>query len=104
MSILSNMDPLSAVAHVIFGSFRGYALGRRAEADSRGVIVIAGIAASALVRGMFNLFLFAFPLVSIGLVALGVWRTLRRFNWARTVFLSNPFVASLPNHESAPLN
>lgn len=84
-AVMIGRAPLSTVAHVIFGSFWGYALGRRTMADSRGFIVIAGIAVAAVVHGLFNLFLFAFPLVSIALVILGVWWTLRRFNWARLV-------------------
>ena len=84
-AVMIGRAPLSTVAHVIFGCFWGYALGRRTLTDSRGVVVIAGIGAAALVHGLFNLFLFAFPPVSIGLVALGVWWTLRRFNWARLV-------------------
>ena len=84
-AVMIGRAPLSTVAHVIFGSFWGYALGRRTIADSRGVIVIIGIAAAALVHGMFNLFLFAFAPVSIALVVMGIWWTLRRFNWARLV-------------------
>ena len=84
-AVMIGRAPLSTVAHVIFGSFWGYALGRRMHADSRGIIVIAGIAVAALVHGLFNLFLFAFAPVSIALVVLGVWWTLRTFNWARLV-------------------
>lgn len=84
-AVMIGRAPLSTVAHVIFGSFWGYALGRRTQHNSHGVIVIIGIAAAALVHGLFNLFLFAFPPVSIALVVLGVWWTLRTFNWARLV-------------------
>lgn len=84
-AVMIGRAPLSTVAHVIFGSFWGYALGRRTLANSRGSIVIAGIAAAALVHGMFNLFLFAFAPISVALVIMGVWWTLRRFNWARLV-------------------
>ena len=84
-AVMLGRAPLSTVAHVIFGSFWGYALGRRTQADSRSVIIFAGIAAAALVHGLFNLFLFTFPPISIGLVVLGVWWTIRRFNWAQAV-------------------
>ena len=63
----------------------GIRAGRRTIADSRGVIVIIGIAAAALVHGMFNLFLFAFAPVSIALVVMGIWWTLRRFKLGTTV-------------------
>ena len=84
-AVMLGRAPLSTVAHVIFGSFWGLALGRRTQANSRGATVVVGIATAALVHGLFNLFLFAFPPIAIALVVLGVWWTLRRFNWARLV-------------------
>ena len=77
--------PLSTVAHVIFGSFWGYALGRRTQRNSRGVIIVISIVTAAVVHGLFNVFVFAFIPAAIVLVILGVWWTLRTFNWARLV-------------------
>lgn len=79
---------LSTVAHVIFGSFWGYALGRLTQHNSPGVTVVVGIAVAAIVHGLFNVFVFAFIPAAIALVVLGVWWTLRTFNWAR---LMSPF-------------
>lgn len=84
-AVMIGRAPLSTVAHVIFGSFWGYALGRRTQRNSRGIIVIVGIAAAAVVHGLFNVFVFAFIPAAIALVVLGVWWTLRTFNWARLV-------------------
>ena len=86
-AVMIGRAPLSTVAHVIFGSFWGNALSKQTQADSRGMSVITGIAA-ALVHGSFNFFLFASPFISIALVILGIWWTLRRFNWA---LLVSPF-------------
>ena len=84
-AVMIGRAPLSTVAHVIFGSFWGYALGRRTQYNSHGIIVITGIAAAAVVHGLFNVFAFAFIPAAIALVVLGVWWTLRTFNWARLV-------------------
>jgi RsiW-degrading membrane proteinase PrsW (M82 family) len=86
--VMIGRAPLSTVAHVIFGSFWGYALGKRTMLNSRGVIVIIGIAAAAVAHGLFNVFVFIFMPAAIALVILGIWWTLRRFDWAR---LASPF-------------
>ncbi len=78
--------PLSTLAHVIFGSFWGYALGRQAqETPDRFVAVAAGVGVAAAVHGLFNVAAFAFPLVSLVIVGLGLWWVLSRFSWARRV-------------------
>ena len=84
--VMIGRAPLSTLAHVIFGSFWGYALGSRVRKESGGVIVVAaGIAAAAVVHGFFNVTLFVFPLGGLPLVGVGLWWVLSRFSWARRV-------------------
>lgn len=78
--------PLSTLAHVIFGSFWGYALGRQAqERSGKGIVVLAGVGVAAVVHGLFNVTLFVFPLADLAIVGLGLWWVLSRFRWARRV-------------------
>ncbi len=78
--------PLSTVAHVVFGSFWGYALGRQVQAGRRrSWQMLAGIGAGALVHGVFNVAVFTFWPAAVILVALGIAWTLGRFTWARRV-------------------
>lgn len=78
--------PLSTAAHVVFGSFWGYALGRQVQAGGRGRgQTLAGIAAGAVVHGLFNVAVFLFWPAAALLVALGVAWTLGRFGWAQRV-------------------
>lgn len=78
--------PLSTVAHVVFGSFWGYALGRQVQAGGRGGWQTpAGIAAGAVVHGLFNVAVFTFFPAAVLLVVLGVAWTLGRFGWAQRV-------------------
>lgn len=78
--------PLSTLAHVVFGSFWGYALGRQVQQGSGGFrLVLAGVIAGAIVHGLFNVALFTYPLAAVILVVLGTWWTLRRFDWAQRV-------------------
>ncbi len=80
--------PLSTAAHVVFGSFWGYALGRQVQ-DGQGRRrrwqTPAGIAAGAVVHGLFNVAVFTFWPAAAVLVALGVAWTLGRFGWAQRV-------------------
>ena len=78
--------PISTVAHVVFGGFWGYALGRSAGGTRGGFWIVAGgLLAASAAHGMFNVVAGALPLAAIALVALGVWWTLSRFDWARRV-------------------
>lgn len=80
--------PLSTAARVVFGGFRGYALGLRAgvgETRSGFWVVAVGLLAASAAHGMFNIAVSATPLAAIALTALGVWWTLSRFDWARRV-------------------
>ena len=76
--------PLSTAAHVVFGSFWGYALGQQVQAGRRRRWhTIGGVAAGAAAHGLFNITVFAFWPAAALLVALGVLWTLGRFAWAR---------------------
>ena len=79
--------PLSTLAHVIFGSFWGYALGKRTEPGTTfaGPAVVGSIVVAAAVHGLFNVGVFIFPLASLAIVGLGLWWVLSRFKWARLV-------------------
>ena len=79
--------PLSTLAHVIFGSFWGYALGKRTEQGTSlaGPAVIGSIVVAAAVHGLFNVSVFIFPMASLAIVGLGLWWVLSRFKWARMV-------------------
>ena len=78
--------PLSTVAHVVFGSFWGYALGRKVQPGGRGRWETpAGIAAGAVAHGLFNVAVFTFWPAAAASVALGIVWTLGRFSWAQRV-------------------
>lgn len=78
--------PLSTVAHVVFGSFWGYALGQQVqEGGGRRWQTPVGIAAGALAHGLFNVTVFAFWPAGALLVILGVAWTLGRFTWGQRV-------------------
>lgn len=78
--------PLSTLAHVVFASVWGHALGLRTQGERRrrGTLPVAILAAAA-VHGLFNVALFAVPVASVLLVVVGAGWTLRRFDWARRV-------------------
>ena len=78
--------PISTVAHVIFSSFWGYALGARSsDGDRSAPSVLVGLILAAIFHGAFNLLVFIMPLAAIGLLVVGgVW-TVRRFRWAQRV-------------------
>lgn len=78
--------PISTLGHVIFGSFWGYALGRQATDKSRGkALAPAAIAVAALVHGLYNVVVFAYPLAVLPMIGLGLWWVLSRFGWANRV-------------------
>lgn len=85
-AVMVGRAPLSTVAHVVFGSFWGYALGRQVQAGRRrSWQTLVGIAAGAVVHGVFNVAVFTFWPAAVVLVALGIAWTLGRFTWARRV-------------------
>ena len=79
--------PLSTLAHVIFGSFWGYALGSQRQEDTRNSTpVFMGVATGAVVHGLFNvLVLTSQMLAATVLVVLGAWWTLWHLDWAQRV-------------------
>lgn len=81
--------PLSTVAHVIFGSFWGYALGMQAQEGQRakGLWLVAGLIVAAATHGVFNILLSSLvgALLALLLAGLGLWWTLNRFRWAQRV-------------------
>ncbi len=82
--VMVGRAPLSTVAHVVFGSFWGYSLGRQVQTGQRRRWQTgAGIAAGAVVHGIFNVTVFAFWPAAVLLVALGIAWTVGRFTWAR---------------------
>jgi RsiW-degrading membrane proteinase PrsW (M82 family) len=86
-SVMLARAPFSTLAHVIFGSFWGYALGlqtRNGSHQSR-ILLVAGVVAAAVLHGIFNTTLFLFWPLTLIVVGLGMLWTLSRFNWARRV-------------------
>lgn len=78
--------PLSTLAHLVFGGFWGYALGRSQARFGGWLIVAAGLIVAAFLHGLFDLAVLAeFPLLSIALVAVGAAWIMSRFNWARRI-------------------
>ena len=83
--------PISTLAHVIFGSFWGYALGIQTQEGRTGrrFWLVAGLAVAATAHGAFNILVLTLPaggvLLSLLLVALGLWWVLNRFRWAQRV-------------------
>ena len=85
--VMIGRAPISTVAHVVFGSFWGYALGRQVEEQQRTsrLWVVAGIAVAAIIHGVFNTAIFAFWPIGLALVGVGMWWTLGRFRWSQRV-------------------
>ena len=85
-AVMLGRAPLSTLAHVIFGTFWGRALGLRAQKSSRGLTpIVLSIGLAAAVHGLFNVAVFTFPLLGVAIViAGGIW-TVRQFNWAQRV-------------------
>ena len=83
--------PVSTLAHVIFGSFWGIALGLQAHERTRGrfLWILAGLAAASVAHGVFNVLVFGMSplgvLLALLLVGAGLFWTLSRFRWAQRV-------------------
>ncbi len=83
-AVMIGRAPLSTAAHVVFGSFWGYALGEQVRTGNRhSWQTPAGLTAAAIVHGLSNVSLFLFWPAKIVLVVLGISWTLGRFAWAR---------------------
>ena len=83
--------PVSTLAHVIFGSFWGIALGLQASEHTRGraAWLLAGLAAGAAAHGAFNVLIYETSplglLFALLLIGAGLLWTLSRFRWAQRV-------------------
>ena len=78
--------PLSTVAHLVFGSIWGYALGvHHASGYNRTGLVVVSLVLAAFAHATFNIAAFAFPLGAVLLViGGGVW-AFGRFKWGQRV-------------------
>ncbi len=78
---------LSTLAHLVFGSIWGLALGRSKGKRGGSLLALGGLAAAAAAHGVFDLAAGSGALVGVGiaLVALGAVWTMNRFTWARRV-------------------
>ena len=77
--------PLSTVAHAVFGSVWGYALGWSRQRRGGSLVVLGGLGVAAVAHGLFNLSLDVNPLLAVALLLGGVAWTLSRFGWAERV-------------------
>ncbi len=76
--------PLSTLGHVVFASFWGEALGRRAQAGAASRFGLPlGLAAAAIVHGLFNVAVTAAWWAGLLIIAAGLWWVLRRLRQAR---------------------
>ena len=79
--------PVSTVAHLVFGSIWGYALGLHQQSGyRRHVLVGTCLALGACTHAIFNMLVYAplpLPLAAVALTVGGVIWVLRRFEWAQ---------------------
>ena len=89
--VMVGRAPFSTLAHVIFGSFWGVALGVQAQEGrrGRGLWLVVGLGVAAVVHGVFNILVLTLSplglLLILLLTALGLWWTLSRLRWAQRV-------------------
>lgn len=89
--VMAVRAPVSTLAHVIFGSFWGIALGINSQERTRGgaLWLLAGLAAGAVAHGVFNVLVFELSpvgvLLALLLIGAGMLWTLSRFRWAQKV-------------------
>ena len=77
--------PISTLFHVVGASFWGYALGCQAQGRAGKGLVTVGLVVSALLHGLFNVAVFANPLLGLAVVGLGCWWLFSRLRWSRRV-------------------
>jgi RsiW-degrading membrane proteinase PrsW (M82 family) len=78
--------PLSTVAHLVFGSIWGYALGRRhSSGGASGWLVIGGLSLAATAHSLFNVTVVFYPWAAALLVLVGEVWSFRRFRWGQRV-------------------
>ncbi len=89
--VMIGRAPISTLAHVIFGSFWGLALGVQAQTGRRGrrLWLAGGLLAAAAAHGVFNTLVFTLSpagiLLALLLIGLGLIWTLSRFRWAQRI-------------------
>jgi len=78
--------PLSTVAHLVFGSIWGYALGQHHSSNFGKLwLVIGGLALAAVAHALFNVTVVFYPWAAVLLVlAGGIW-SFKRFRWGQRV-------------------
>ncbi len=78
--------PVSTVAHLVFGSIWGYALGEHHRSGyNKRWLVVVGLAVAAAAHAIFNVAVFAFWPAAIALVVVGGIWSFRRFRWGQRV-------------------
>ena len=83
-AVMIGRAPLTTAAHVVFGSFWGYAMGEQVRTGRhRAWQTLGGIACGAVTHGFFNMTVFAFVPAALVLVLSGIAWTVGRFKWAR---------------------
>jgi RsiW-degrading membrane proteinase PrsW (M82 family) len=82
--VMIGRAPLSTVAHLVFGSIWGYALGvHHASAHNRTGLVVISLGVASIVHATFNVTVFTLPLAAVALViGGGVW-AFGRFKWGQ---------------------
>ena len=80
--VMIGRAPLSTVAHLVFGSIWGHALGQYyISGGKRRSLLLRSLAMAAGAHALFNVLVFAFPLGAVALTVVGaiwVYRTFRR--------------------------
>ena len=85
-AVMIGRAPLSTVAHVLFASFWGSQLGRNTQTDTRRWSNIwIGLAAAAILHGLFNVAVTVAPLSGLLIAPIAVWWIVRRFKWGQQV-------------------
>ena len=78
--------PLSTVAHLVFGSIWGYALGQHHSSNYNKLwLVVSGLALAATAHAVFNVSAVFFPWAAVLLVLVGGIWSFRLFRWGQRV-------------------
>ena len=78
--------PISTLAHLVFGSVWGYGLGLHVQSGYKRTFLVSGaVGLAALVHAFFNISVFSFPLLALGIVVIGGIWAFGRFRWGQRV-------------------